>query len=250
MKKIIINADDCGISKQVDMEIERCILAGKITSTTIMANMSDFDGAVRLYNRYRDIISFGWHINIDEGEPLTRSQLLLDRGFFLEKDGKILLNGMSFSKRYLDARIREDIKKELRAQWTKLMDNGIDVTHADSHHFCHSQLSMVQIIPSLFQELNIKRCRHVTNYGTQGFSNMARLVWETYFKLKGFKMTDTFSSFFDYYRNPSLKQGEIVELMVHPGHPKPVYNNEYQLMMNTDYHNIWPSFELITYKEL
>ena len=41
--RIIINADDCGANKQVDTAIEKAILADRITSTTIMANMDDFE---------------------------------------------------------------------------------------------------------------------------------------------------------------------------------------------------------------
>lgn len=47
--KIIINADDCGYSEKVNAAIEDCILKNAITSTTIMANMDDFEGALRLY---------------------------------------------------------------------------------------------------------------------------------------------------------------------------------------------------------
>lgn len=44
MRQVIINADDCGISQYVDREIERFIQLGKITSTTVMANMDDLEG--------------------------------------------------------------------------------------------------------------------------------------------------------------------------------------------------------------
>ena len=69
--RIIINADDCGLSEIVDKEIEYCIRHGLISSTTIMANMDDFEGARRLYDTYGNAVSFGWHMNLTEGEPLT-----------------------------------------------------------------------------------------------------------------------------------------------------------------------------------
>ena len=58
MKKIIINADDLGMSGTVNREIESCIQKGLITSTTIMANMPDFDGARKLYDTYNEAVSF------------------------------------------------------------------------------------------------------------------------------------------------------------------------------------------------
>ena len=81
MERYIINADDCGKSVIVNKAIEASIINGLITSTTVMANMDDFAGAVRLFQEYGSRISFGWHINLTEGEPLSSSQLLLDNGY-------------------------------------------------------------------------------------------------------------------------------------------------------------------------
>ncbi len=248
MKHIIINADDCGKSVQVDSAIEEAIKLGKISSTTIIANMEDFEGAVKLYKQYYKQISFGWHINLDEGEPLTKSQILLDKGFFIEKDGVVLLNGKKYSKRYLNKGMRNAIKKELRVQWEKLHDSGIEITHADSHHYYHTQPSMIQIMPSLFHELKISRCRHISNYGIPGLRGFARKTWAAYYKMRGLRMPDTFCSFEDYFKTPSLKQGNTIELMCHPGHPSEKYKKEFELIRNTDVSN-WGA-ELITYKEI
>ena len=247
-KKIIINADDCGKSQYVNSCIEEAIMLGKISSTTIMANMDDFDGAVKLYRNYHDLISFGWHINLDEVHPLTDSQILLDEGFFIEKDGMLLLNGMSFRKKYLNKEMRFAIEKELRCQWEKIRDNGINITHADSHHFIHSQPNMTSIMPSLFHALNITRCRHVANYGITGLSAMARSVWAAYYKMRGLQMTDIFCAFIDYYNNQNLKHGNTIELMCHPGHQSMLYKKEYELIKTTDVSN-WGA-KLITYKDI
>lgn len=248
MKKIIINADDCGKSQYVNSCIEEAITLGKISSTTIMANMEDFEGAVKLFKQYNEKISFGWHINLDEGAPLTKSQILLDAGFFVEKNGVVLLNGMAFRKKYFNKEMRTAIKNELRTQWVKIRDNGINITHADSHHYVHTQPSMIQIMPSLFQELNITRCRHVANYGITGLSGIARKAWAAYYKMNGIHMPDTFGSFDEYYGNPHLKQGNTIELMCHPGHPSELYKKEIELIKKIDISN-WGA-ELITYKEI
>ena len=93
MKRVIINADDCGASDFANHCIEDEIARGGVSSTTIMANMPGFNGAVEMYRKYHDTVSFGWHINLTYGEPLTQSQILLDKGFFLEKEGHVLFNG-------------------------------------------------------------------------------------------------------------------------------------------------------------
>lgn len=52
--KLIINADDCGCSVSVNRRIEEEILAHRITSVTVMANMDDFEGAVASLREIRE----------------------------------------------------------------------------------------------------------------------------------------------------------------------------------------------------
>ena len=217
--RLIINADDCGMSETVDREIESCIKNGLITSTTIMANMPDFDGAKRLYDTYKDAVSFGWHINLTEGEPLTKSQALLDYGYFVEQKGKVEMNGMAFWKqKCFPKAVRTDIKKELRAQIGRIRDNGIRISHADSHQHIHTSTALLFVVPSLLSELKIERCRRMRNYVASPVSRMLRGLAMSAYKGKGLRMADMFGPLRDYLQNPSLyKDNGFLELMVHPG---------------------------------
>lgn len=247
-KKIIINADDCGKDIYVDSSIKDAILEGKISSTSIMANMRDFDGAVKLYKEFCDQISFGWHINLTEGEPLIQSQLLLDSGYFIEKEGIVYLNGKSFYGRQLQSEQKIEIRKELIAQYSKLRDYGIEVSHADGHHHIHMSPSMIGFMPSLFKELGITRCRHKKNYGMSAISYFAREMWSIPFKIRGITMPDTLGDFTTYYNNPLLRQGTIVELECHPGHPNLDFQQEMKLVYTAAL-NDWGA-KLITYRDL
>lgn len=250
MKKIIINADDCGISKHVDIEIERCILSGKITSATIMANMSDFDGAVRLYKEYHQQISFGWHMNLTEGTPLLKSQLLLDKGYYVEREGKLELNVNDFRNKLPEKEVRHELKKELVAQYNKLRDSGIQITHVDSHQYIHTSPGMVLFMPSFLREMKITRCRRVENYGFSTKSYLARQLWAVSFKMRGLRMPDTFCFFQSYYDNSNLKQGDTIELMIHPGHSKSPFKEEYNLLLNSNISELWPYSVFINYTNI
>ena len=85
--RLIINADDCGSNRETDMAISRFIEMRKITSTTVMANMNDFEGAVQMYDKFHDVISFGVHLNLTQGAPLLYSQELLDNEYYKESGG-------------------------------------------------------------------------------------------------------------------------------------------------------------------
>lgn len=164
MNHIIINADDCGYSRIVNDHIESAIVGRKISSTTIMANMNDFDGAIGLYKSYNDSISFGFHLNLTEGHPLTYSQKLLDIGFYKEEAGAIVLNGNPFRRKFLDKQAREDIKKEVIAQAAKILDSGVKISHLDSHHFMHEAVFMIPLLPQICKEIGVNKVRNYRNY--------------------------------------------------------------------------------------
>ncbi len=248
MKKIIINADDCGMSQVMDREIEYCIQNGLITSTTIMANMDDFEGAVRLYRQYYETISFGWHMNLTEGKPLLGSQLLLDKGYYVEKDGIVFMNGKPFWKKALSRDMIQDIKRELKAQYEKIRDNGIEITHADSHEHIHTSWSLWPYMPWFLHELGITRCRRMRNYVPSATSRIARGMWTFPFKMMGIKMVDTFCAYKEYAENSSLPQGDVVELMCHPGSKEKDFEDEYKVLKAGFLHSDDKTY--INYREL
>ena len=79
MKKIIINADDLGYSLWVNGEIERCIVSGVVTSSTLMANAPGFKDGVRIAKQYPHI-SIGVHLNLVEFAPLTNLEIFRKHG--------------------------------------------------------------------------------------------------------------------------------------------------------------------------
>ena len=56
MKKLIITADDYGMSKAVNDAIDAGIAAGLITTTNVMTNMPYYEEAVKLYPATASII--------------------------------------------------------------------------------------------------------------------------------------------------------------------------------------------------
>ena len=70
MKRLIINADDFGISKEVNEGIVKGFQEGIITSTTVMANMSEFEQAMKLAKKHSEL-SVGVHLNIIDGKALV-----------------------------------------------------------------------------------------------------------------------------------------------------------------------------------
>lgn len=241
--RVIINADDCGKNEQVNCHIKKAIEAGKLTSTTIMANMSDVEGALQLYEEYFKQISFGIHLNLTEGEPLLKSKKLLEFGYYSEHDGEMVFDGEKaeyFRYKILPRDIRDEIYKELSAQVNLLQKGGAILSHIDSHHHIHTCFSLIDVIAQLSKDFNLYKIRRIRNYVPRSFSFYGRQAWATfsYIKNRQYVMTDFFAifkEFFEKERISQLKPDSSIELMIHPGHYMESYQKEEQMMLEIDY---------------
>jgi chitin disaccharide deacetylase len=127
MTKLIINADDFGYSKGVNLGIIEAFQNGVVTSTTLMANMPGAEHAAGLAKKNPDL-GVGIHFVLTCGSPVSNkvASLVNNRGEF-NRIAEIDELGAP-----------EEIELELRSQFEKFLSFGIKPTHIDSHHHVHS----------------------------------------------------------------------------------------------------------------
>ena len=256
MRRIIVNADDCGKNVKVNQAIEQAILEGQISSTTIMANMDDLTGACKLYDTYHSYVSFGWHMNLTEGRPIKNSQLLLDKGFYEETNKGICFCAQQFENsryRLLDQDTRKAIIDELCAQLEVLADNSFTISHFDSHHHIHTSLYMIKVIPEITRRFRITKMRNIRNVVPFSMDYIGRRLWTLSHKVLNRDIIipdffDDYAEFDKLFLGGDLKMPDntTVELMCHPGHP--LYHDDDLLArrnVGKDYHA-----RLISYYEL
>lgn len=254
MLNIIINADDCGKSRPINNCIQKFIEAGKLTSTTIMANMDDLDGAIALYKSYQDKISFGIHLNLTEGNPILHSDILLQKGLYIESSEGIKFNINSYRNRILSPTVLNAIEKELDAQIAVLKDFGVKISHIDSHHHIHTGVAFLSLLPRLARRHRIYKIRSMRNYIplTSKINLLCRDTW--WWLIKGqfpqIRTTDYFGIYEDWYETKHLwlqdKKESFLELMCHPGG---VYESESENLLNTDFLSM-KNIKLISYNDL
>ena len=254
--RLIINADDCGRTKEVDIAIKKCIESHCLSSTTIMANMYDFEGALELYNSYKEVVSFGCHLNLTEGTPLTSTPRLLDIGYVKQDGNTYSFNGRSFWGKALDKEALDEICIELDTQIQKILDSGVKPSHFDSHHHIHTELSITPIVSMLANKYNIKKIRGIENIWPLSLSLIIHypVIWRYnqryYKKINGFLRPNFFTSFQDYHDYDRMrKNNTTIELMCHPGHESEKYQKEMDLMLNTSIEDVFGD-TLITYNQL
>lgn len=236
VKKLIINADDFGLTGGVNRGIIEGHQKGVITSTTLMANMLGFEDAVRLA-RQNPHLGVGIHLNIYRGKPLFSPSQIPS---LLNQNGEFF-SSFKLAKKIYQGKINlKEVEEELKAQIIKVKEAGINITHLDSekHFHCFPQISAVVL--KLAAYFNIRKIRlpreHWSNrrvsdlfspqfYKMQYLASRSRALIPL-FQKQGIKYIDNFygilysgktslSSFLEILEN--IPQG-ISELMVHPGY--------------------------------
>jgi len=263
MNRLVINADDCGRSVYDNEKIGEAIEKGLITSTTVMANMEDFEGAVRLYEKYKDHISFGIHLNLSEGSPLVWTDIFAKTGFCVEDNGKMVfgfcvdemkINPWEAKKKYQFTPLNSDLKmciyQELRAQIEKVRAAGIEISHVDSHSHMHLSPFILPIACEVAKEFDITKMRHARNrlgYNVKSFVYRALNAYQHYL-MRNFEKTDVFCSAREY---DSIKKDDDLsyELMCHPGLTFGHYPEE-MLYLQHNIERFREKCQLITYRDI
>jgi hopanoid biosynthesis associated protein HpnK len=142
-KRLIVNADDFGLTIQVNQAIVKGHREGIITSTSLLANGAAFDSAVVLAKQVADL-GVGVHLNLTEGVPLSSPVSL---GGLVNADGLLCLTPARLVRRLLSGSVSvAQVELEMRAQMEKVLSAGVHPTHLDGHKHIH-------LFPSIFRVL-------------------------------------------------------------------------------------------------
>jgi chitin disaccharide deacetylase len=135
VRRLIINADDFGLTSGVNRAILEAHRSGIVTSATLMANSRAFDEAVRIA-RDSPRLSVGCHIVLVNGDPIrtpsTISSLVSGRPpRFPETVSRVACRALTHQLR------PSEIEIEVTAQIRKIQSAGITVSHVDTHKHTH-----------------------------------------------------------------------------------------------------------------
>ncbi|AHY44693.1 ChbG/HpnK family deacetylase [Stutzerimonas decontaminans] len=133
--RVIINADDFGLSSSNNRVIVAAFNQGLISSATLMANTPGFDQACQLIHAERLHGRVGLHLNLTHGRPL--SQPIARQREFCSPVGEFDLS-ISRYRFSLSQQARQAVRQEIQAQWQRCLDQGIRPSHLDSHQHVHN----------------------------------------------------------------------------------------------------------------
>jgi chitin disaccharide deacetylase len=137
VRRLIVNADDFGLTHGVNRAIVEAHDHGVVTSATLMANGPAFEDAIQCA-KSNARLSVGCHVVLVDGLPVLgggKTPTLSDKK---APDGRFHESVSGFVLRAISGRIDADeIEAEATAQIRKLQAAGINVSHLDTHKHSH-----------------------------------------------------------------------------------------------------------------
>ena len=229
-KKIIINADDFGLTESVNQAIINIFKRSNLNSTTLMVNMPGTEHAVGLAKENPGL-KVGLHFCITEGVALTGASTLTDKsGNFISRSDLLI--------RILLRRVNStDIQKEFLAQLEKFESFGISISHIDSHQHLHMTPQVFNAIVPIVEKHGLPmrivspvfKHRLILHRPVKYFKQVVNSVIAKYLRGKfSGQSNDCLISIFDLESLDGVSaeiyerligetgEAEVIELMVHP----------------------------------
>jgi hopanoid biosynthesis associated protein HpnK len=132
VRRLIVNADDFGLTSGVNRAILEGNRSGIVTSATLMANAKATNAAIDLA-KSEPTLKTGCHVVLIDGVPLTANLPSLT-----QSSQRFRTSMKQFAIAAVRGQIAADeIQQEAEAQIRKLQSAGIILTHLDSHKHTH-----------------------------------------------------------------------------------------------------------------
>lgn len=236
--RLILHADDLGISPVVNDAIFGLMDAEKLTSASILANGPAFDDAVRGTRHFKRCC-FGLHLNVTEFAPLSSFQPL----------EPLLANGRFRRVAIYGPGTVDAVFEEWNTQLKRLRQAGVEISHLDSHHHAHTHLALLPSLERLCRENSMRRVRLRHTFTVRSGRARWRIdnrLYNSYLR-RSFSCTDEFGPFAAFPAEKIVPDA-TVELMSHPGNP--AYEAETEALAETVDADFRDRYQCIPYRDL
>jgi hopanoid biosynthesis associated protein HpnK len=156
--RLILNADDFGLTAGVNRAIIELHQAGVLTSATLMARAAATEEAIELA-RSTHSLGVGCHVVLVDGEPVLRAHdlpTLVD-----PRTGRFRPTIGAFLQQFLTRRIRpSEIEAEAAAQIALLQNRGLRLTHIDTHKHTHMFPAVLRAVLRAARAAGIRAVRN------------------------------------------------------------------------------------------
>jgi chitin disaccharide deacetylase len=210
-RKVIVNADDFGMSAEVNRAIVEAFDKNVISSATLMTNMPGFEEACELAHHHRLQGRIGVHLNLTAGYPLSAPIQRCSR--FCDEIGMFRYRQTHFQ---LSKDEKVAVETEIAAQIKACLDHGLFPTHLDSHHHIHTEWAIGAAAITVAREYGIRAIRLSRNCGSgmDIVRKLYKVAYNSRLRIYGLAKTRYFGSSADTQEIPASASGDV-EVMVH-----------------------------------
>ena len=155
-RRLIVNADDFGLSRPVNAAVIRAHRDGILTTASLMVNEPGFNEAVKLA-RENPTLGVGLHLTLLMGHaampPEKIPGLVNARGEFSNSPVGVGLNY------FFKPGLREQLRAEIHAQFKKFHATGLPLDHVNGHLHLHLHPVVFKILMEDAAKLRITHLR-------------------------------------------------------------------------------------------
>ncbi|MGB8369772.1 MAG: hopanoid biosynthesis-associated protein HpnK [Limisphaerales bacterium] len=156
VRRLIVNADDFGLSTSVNTAVIRAHRDGILTTASLMVNEPGLEEAVALAKQ-NPKLGVGLHLSLLCGHSTLPPEKIPG---LANPRGEFSNNPVSVGFRYFFNRsLREPLRAEIRAQFEKFRATGLSLDHVNGHLHLHLHPTMFRILMEDAEKLGIRRMR-------------------------------------------------------------------------------------------
>lgn len=152
MRRLIITADDFGLSSGVNRAVERGWRDGLLTCASLMPGEAGFKEAVKIARRNPGL-QVGLHLTLVQGRAVLPPEQI---PALVNAQGNFSDNPVAAGFRYfMDRGLYCQLKREIEAQIVRVVDAGIALAHIDGHLNMHLHPTVFRILRELMPRYGI-----------------------------------------------------------------------------------------------
>jgi chitin disaccharide deacetylase len=156
VRRLVVTADDFGLSPEVNEAVEMGHRQGILTSASLMVGAPAAKDAVERARRLPQL-HVGLHLAVVDAHP---SLSLREVSGLLGPEGRLPTNlpaaGMRFF--FLPA-VRRELAREVRAQFEAFHATGLALDHVNAHHHMHLHPTVAELIVRVGRDFGLKAVR-------------------------------------------------------------------------------------------
>jgi hopanoid biosynthesis associated protein HpnK len=183
--RIILNGDDFGATSSVNAAVMQAHRKGTLTSTSLMVAGDAVEEAVALA-RATPTLAVGLHLVVVDGPAVLPPAEI---PHLVDQEGCFPRSAVRVGLRYaLNRTARDELRREINAQFTRFAATGLPLSHVDGHLHMHVHPTVLEMLLPLAARYRARGLRFPRDELWLGLSHdahhaSAKLVWAIAFGL-------------------------------------------------------------------